>query len=132
MWIFRFSLGVCSTELSNLVSFLEYLVSNGRQVLLEGIRLDGSATCRKLASFSFLLLPFFPSFLLPSSTQIIKGSSMRARYAGGGRRVQAPVRPTVGSAPAYDYDWPPLASSHFSICHQPDRHPLMHATSNAC
>ena len=48
---------------------------------------------------------------------------MRARYAGGGRRVQAPVRPTIGSAPAYDYDGPPLASSHFSICHPPDRHP---------
>ena len=44
MWIFRFSLGVCSTELLNLVSSLEYLVSNGRQVLLGGIRLGGSAT----------------------------------------------------------------------------------------
>ena len=41
MWIFGFSLGVCSMELRNLVSSLEYLVSNGRQVLLEGIRLGG-------------------------------------------------------------------------------------------
>ena len=32
------------TERHNLVSSLEYLVSNGRQVLLGGIRLGGSAT----------------------------------------------------------------------------------------
>ena len=38
-------LGVCSTKLRNLVFFLEYLVSNRRQVLLGGIRLGGSATC---------------------------------------------------------------------------------------
>jgi len=44
MWIFRFFLGVCSMELRNLVSSLEHLVSNGRQVLLGGIRLGGSAT----------------------------------------------------------------------------------------
>ena len=44
MWIFKFSLGVCSTELHSLVSSLENLVSNGRQVLLGGIRLGGSAT----------------------------------------------------------------------------------------
>ena len=44
MWIFGFSLRVCPTESSNLVSFLGYLVSNGRRVLLGGIRLDGSAT----------------------------------------------------------------------------------------
>ena len=44
MWIFGFSHGVCSMELRNLVSSLEYLVSNGRQVLLGGIRLGGSAT----------------------------------------------------------------------------------------
>ena len=44
MWIFEFSLGVCSTELRNLVPSLKYLVSNGRQVLLGGIRLGGSAT----------------------------------------------------------------------------------------
>ena len=44
MWIFEFSLGVCSMELRGLVSSLEYLVSNGRQVLLGGIRLGGSAT----------------------------------------------------------------------------------------
>ena len=37
-------LGVCSTELRNLVSSLGYLVSNGRQVLMGGLRLDGSAT----------------------------------------------------------------------------------------
>ena len=35
--------GVCSMEPCNLVSSLEYLVSNGRQVLLRGIRLGGSA-----------------------------------------------------------------------------------------
>ena len=44
IWIFEFSLGVCSTELRNLVSSLEYLVSNGGQVPLGGIRLGGSAT----------------------------------------------------------------------------------------
>ena len=44
MWIFGFSLGVCSTELRNLVSFIEYLVSNEREVLLGGIRLGGSTT----------------------------------------------------------------------------------------
>ena len=38
------SIGVCSTELHSLVPFLEYLVSNGRQVLLGGITLGGSAT----------------------------------------------------------------------------------------
>ena len=42
--IFEFSLGVCSMELHSIVSFLEYLVSNGRQVLLEGIRFGGSTT----------------------------------------------------------------------------------------
>ena len=45
MWIFGFSLGVCPTELRNLVFSLEYLVSNGRQVLIGGIRLGGFATC---------------------------------------------------------------------------------------
>ena len=44
MWIFGFSPRVCPTELRNLVSSLEYLVSNGRQVLLGGIRLGGYAT----------------------------------------------------------------------------------------
>ena len=44
MWIFGFSPGVCPTELCNLVFSLEYLVSNGRQVLLGGIRLGGSTT----------------------------------------------------------------------------------------
>ena len=44
MWIFEFSLGVCPMELRSLVSSLGYLVSNRRQVLLGGIRLDGSAT----------------------------------------------------------------------------------------
>ena len=42
MWIFGLSLGVCSMELRNLVSSLENLVSNERQVLLEGMRLGGS------------------------------------------------------------------------------------------
>ena len=44
IWIFEFSLGVCSTELHSLVSSLEYLVSNGRQVLLGDIGLGGSTT----------------------------------------------------------------------------------------
>jgi len=44
MWVFGFSHGVCPTELRNLVSSLEYLVSNRRRVLLGGIRLGGSAT----------------------------------------------------------------------------------------
>ena len=30
MWIFGFSFGVCSTELHNLMSSLEYLMSNKR------------------------------------------------------------------------------------------------------
>ena len=38
IWIFGFSLGVCSTGTRNLVSSLEYLVSNGRRALLGGIR----------------------------------------------------------------------------------------------
>ena len=29
IWIFEFSLGMCSTEPSKLVSYIEYLVSNG-------------------------------------------------------------------------------------------------------
>ena len=44
IWIFGFSLGVCPRELRNLVFSLEYLVSNGRQVLLGGIILGDSAT----------------------------------------------------------------------------------------
>jgi len=44
MWIFGFSPGVCPTEPSNLVFSPECLVSNGRQALLWGIRLGGSAT----------------------------------------------------------------------------------------
>ena len=46
MWIFGFSLRVCLTEQCNLVSSLEYLVSNGRQVLLGDIRFGSSATCK--------------------------------------------------------------------------------------
>ena len=42
--LLRFSLGVCLMELRNLVSSLEYLVSNGRQVLLGGIRIGSSTT----------------------------------------------------------------------------------------
>ena len=41
---FGFSLGVCPMELRKLVFSLEYLVSNGRQVLLEDVRLGGSTT----------------------------------------------------------------------------------------
>ena len=44
IWIFEFFFEVCSTKLRSLVSSLRYLVSNGRQVLLRGIRLGGSAT----------------------------------------------------------------------------------------
>ena len=44
MWIFGFSSVVCPTKLCNLVFSLECLVPNGRQALLEGIRLGGSAT----------------------------------------------------------------------------------------
>ena len=44
MWIFEFFLGVCLMELRSLVYSLEFLVSNGRQVLLGGIGLGGSAT----------------------------------------------------------------------------------------
>ena len=43
-WIFWFSPGVCPTKPSNLVFSLGCLVSNGRQALLGGIRLGGSAT----------------------------------------------------------------------------------------
>jgi len=49
MWIFGFFHGVCSTELRNLVSSLEYFMSNERLVLLGGIRLGGSATQSKLS-----------------------------------------------------------------------------------
>ena len=45
MWIFGFSPGVCPMEPSDLVFSPECLVSNGRQALLGGIRLGGSATC---------------------------------------------------------------------------------------
>ena len=44
MWIFEFSPGVCPTKPSNLVFSFGCLVSNGRQALLGGIRLGGSAT----------------------------------------------------------------------------------------
>ena len=44
IWIFGFSPRVCPTELSNLMFSFECLVSNGRQALLWGIRLGGSAT----------------------------------------------------------------------------------------
>ena len=36
IWIFEFSLGVCSTEHHDLVHSLRYLVSNGRQILMGG------------------------------------------------------------------------------------------------
>ena len=50
------------TERHNLVSSLEYLVSNGRQVLLGGIRLGDSATLVSLAK----ALPFI--FIIDSSS----------------------------------------------------------------
>ena len=40
----------CPMELRNLVFSLEYLVFNGRQVLLGGIRLGGSATIEWLVN----------------------------------------------------------------------------------
>ena len=46
IWIFGFSPGVYPMEPSNLVFSPECLVSNGRQALLGGIRLGGSATRR--------------------------------------------------------------------------------------
>ena len=45
-------------ELHNLVSSLEYLVSNGRQVLLGGIRLGSSATVKHLYKVCELLKRF--------------------------------------------------------------------------
>ena len=41
---------MCPTELRNLVFSLEYLVSNESQVLMGGIRLDGSAIGRRDAA----------------------------------------------------------------------------------
>ena len=55
MWIFGFSPGVCPTEPSNLVFSPECLVSNGRQALLGGIRLGGSATVRCLIKAQHVL-----------------------------------------------------------------------------
>ena len=54
-----------STELRSLVSSLEYLVSNGRQVLREGIRLDGSATLLALHVSARITRTFYPLSLLP-------------------------------------------------------------------
>jgi len=54
MWISGFSPRVCPTELRNLVSSLEYLVSNGRQVLLGGIRLGRSTTLSQRGNTSRL------------------------------------------------------------------------------
>ena len=58
MWIFEFSLGVCSMELRSFVSSLEYLVSNGRQVIMGGIRLGGSATYVSLLRSFFASRPY--------------------------------------------------------------------------
>jgi hypothetical protein len=44
MWIFGFSLVVCSTESYSLVLSLRYLVSNRDKYSWEGIKLDGAAT----------------------------------------------------------------------------------------
>ena len=44
MWIFGFSPVVCPMKSSNLVFPFGCLASNGRQVLLGGIRLGGSTT----------------------------------------------------------------------------------------
>ena len=61
---FLFSLGVCSMELRNLVSSLEYLVSNERQVLLGGIRLGGSATKSKAGNMYYTCPNNFPVIYL--------------------------------------------------------------------
>ena len=50
MWIFEFLLELCSTKLRSLVSSLEYLWFNKRQVLGEGIRLNGSTTLNMFQS----------------------------------------------------------------------------------
>jgi hypothetical protein len=47
MCLFEFSHGVGSTEPQSLVRSLGYLVSNGRRVLLGGIRLGGSAIVKQ-------------------------------------------------------------------------------------
>ena len=82
MWIFEFSLGVCSMELYSLVSSLEYLVSNGRQVLLGGIRLGSSTIERvwdgykkehfKLKALMFITITDLPG-LGSLSGQVTKG-----------------------------------------------------------
>jgi hypothetical protein len=54
MWIFEFSRWVCSTESQSLVRSLGYLVSNGRQVHLESIRSDRSATPACVSHWSFV------------------------------------------------------------------------------
>ena len=82
MWIFEFSLGVCSMKLHSLVSSLEYLVSNGRQVLLGGIRLGSSTIERvwdgykkehfKLKALMFITITDLPG-LGSLSGQVTKG-----------------------------------------------------------
>ena len=53
---------MCSTELRSLVPSLEYLVSNGRQVLMEGIRLGGSAISFELENQRICSLIEFGTF----------------------------------------------------------------------
>ena len=70
---FRILPWVCPMELRNLVFSLEYLVSNGGQVLLGGIRLGGFATVvadlgspvrRALLSLPHPFLPPFSFFFI--------------------------------------------------------------------
>ena len=62
MWIFGFSPGVCPTEPSNLVFSFGCLVSNGRQALLGGIRLGGSATSTAISRLIMIILFFLMSY----------------------------------------------------------------------
>ena len=70
IWIFEFSLGVCSTELRSLVSSLKYLVSNEREVILGGIRLGGSAIVLQTSSLT-LRRRFFTVEHRPSNMGVV-------------------------------------------------------------
>ena len=89
-------------ELRNLVFFLEYLVSNGRQVLLRGIRLGDSATymlqvLHLNVSKVDRVLHLPPRFLLPRL-----GVSSSSRHRLGMRRSLSlfPMMVTFGAVQA--------------------------------
>ena len=95
MWNFEFSLGMCSTERQDLVHSLEYLVSNGRQVLLGGIRLGGSAThpwkSSKGGNNSFTFIKFLPILLICFLFETSQGRTSTWRSGlghGHARRAQ--------------------------------------------